>query len=252
MPIDEIEVRGSSFSCVACNFKADDLRALLNRTIVAEEAFDLAEEKAGFHDMDCNGQMIRGWYSQVLPFEVEHLEEGSLIKTLCKKPESAEFWLMNGMAFFTGKPAAIKSACQALTYLCGFGLTPFEFELQQMVQLQDRLSMLKSIAFTNPKNCQVRKAKLTGRMENYTDCNVIDPINHGIDSVSGVIDGPLGPMTLTVSVKGKIRLTVRKNFLLNVDCLCWALGLIRDNQMPKVPQFPASAFRGPDGSAKEG
>lgn len=242
MPIDEIEVSGSSFSVTACNFKHGDLQALFKRMSAHEESFDLTNEAAGYHDLECNGRIIRGHYSQVVPFEIEHFTNGLNQKTLCKRIESCEFFLLNGAAFFTGKLQPSRAARLTLMVLSGWGVTPFEFEFNQMSQLQDRLSMLKSVVLSNPKDREVRRARLAGRIENYTTYNVIDPRNHGLESVSGLIDGPLGPMTLSVSTKGKIRLNVRRGFLLTIDCLQWVLAMIRDEKPPRMPQLPASAF----------
>lgn len=243
MPIDEVEVAGASFSCTCYNFKVESINPLFKRLTVEEEVFDLGAEKAGFHDLDSDGKLIRGWYSQVVPFEVEHLSDGMVTKTLLKRVESCEFFAMNGVLFATGKQAPQKAMAQTMTALSGFGVTPFEFEFTQMSQFQERLSMLKAIVLTNPKDREVRRARLAGRIENYSTYNVIDPRNHGIDSVSGLIDGPLGPMTLTVSSKGKIRLNVRKGFLLTIDCLKWVLAMVRDEKPPAMPQLPASAFK---------
>ena len=243
MPIDEIEVPGSSFSCTSYSFKTDAITPLFKRLVAEEEVFNLTEEKAGFHDLDSNGKVIRGWYSQVVPFEVEHLTDGMVTKTLLKRVESCEFFGLNGVLFATGKLGPQKSMAQTVTALSGFGVTPFEFEFTQMSQFQDRLSMLKAIVLTNPKDREVRRARLAGRIENYSTYNVIDPRNHGIDSVSGLIDGPLGPMTLTVSAKGKLRLNVRKGFLLTIDCLLWVLAMVRDEKPPTMPQLPGSAFK---------
>lgn len=243
MPIDEIEVPGASYSVTAHNFKTDLITDLFKKLAGEDEVFSLKDEKPGFHDLDCNGKILRGWYSWVTPFEVEHLAEGMVTKTLLKHVESCEFFATNGVLFTNGKQGVTNAMAQNLTALAGFGVTPFEFEFTQMKQFEDRLSMLKAIVLTNPKDREVRRARLGGRIENYSTYNVIDPRNHGIDSVSGLIDGPLGPMTITVSTKGQIRLSVRKGFLLTFDTLLWCLAMIRDQKLPAIPALPATAFK---------
>jgi hypothetical protein len=111
-----------------------------------------------------------------------------------------------------------------------------------MNQLQERMTKLKSIVLTNPKDKEVRRARLAGHIESYIGYNIIDPRNHGIDSVSGIMDTPLGPLTATVGKKGSLRLNVRKGFILTTECLEWIVSLIKEEKAPGPVNAPQSAF----------
>lgn len=232
MPINEIEIPGSSLSLTVYQFMCDSIPGLAARIMDADQ-FSAIPEKDGFHDYDHNKDMIRGFYSMVVPFEVEHLIEGIVTKTLFKRVETCDFIITKDVLYTAGKQAPAKVLERVLASLTGYGTAPMELEFRQMSQFQDRLSLVKKVALTNPKDREIRKVKLSGRIEDYTEYNVIDPRNHGIESVSGLVDSPLGPITVTVTRKGGIRLNVRKGFILTTDCLEWLVKMIRDEKQPE-------------------
>ena len=242
MSIDEIKVPGSSFCFVAYPTKIENMALIFSNSGRTEEVFDLAREKPGFHNLEYHKDAMRGHFSYVTSFEVENLSDGMVVKTLNKRIDSCEFILIPNILFAWGKPGPMKILARSLTNLSGYGITPFEFEFTQMSQFQDRLTMLKAISLTNPKDREIRRARLAGRIEDYASYSVIDRQNHGIDSVSGLIDSPLGPMTVSVRAKGKITLKVRRGFYLNLECLNWIIKLIRDYKVPAMPTMPSSAF----------
>lgn len=234
MAIDEIEVPGSSVSLKCWNARIDDIPGFFKKLSGETDVFSIDPEIPGFHDCDANKGIIRGFYSCVTPFEVEHLVDGITTKTLFKKIESTEFLLLENCMFTMGKSGPGKGLSNVLSAASGYGVTQMEFEFRQMSQLQDRLSQTKAIVLTNPKDKEVRRARLAGLIESYTEYNVIDPRNHGIENVAGLIDSPLGPVTITVTRKGGLRLRVKKGFILTVECLLWLLALIRDEEPPEA------------------
>jgi len=234
MSLSEIEILGSSASFKVWAADIESLQELNDRLLREAEMFSIDPEAPGFHDCVYEDGLIRGFYSGVIPFEIEHLVDGISTKSLFKKIETCEFFATQKTVFTTGKSGPQKGLVHSLSALSGHGISLFEFEFTQMQQFQDRLSQVKAIVLANPKNQEVRRAKLSGLIESYIEYNVIDPRNHTIESVSGLIDSPLGPMTLTVSRKGAIRLSVRKGFILTMDCLHWILSLIRDESPPAI------------------
>jgi hypothetical protein len=233
MPINEIEIPGSSISFKCWNADIEDTTAVFNRIMKEGEQFDLENETPGFHDCDCDGEVIRGYYSGIIPFEVEHLIEGNTTRTLFKRIESCEFIATKRSIFTMGKPGPAKGLSMALSGLTGSEVSLIEFDFNQLSQLQERMSKVKAIVVTNPKEKEIRRARLAGHIESYTDYNIIDPRNHGIDSVSGVVTTPLGSMTVTVSKKGGLRLGVTKGLIINVECLEWLLDLVREEKRPE-------------------
>lgn len=232
MPINEIEIQGSSISFKCWKAEIDNVSAVFNRIMQEGEQFDLDNETPGFHDCDSDGTIIRGYYSGIVPFEVEHLIDGNTTRTLFKRIESCEF-IATGRSIFThGKPGPGKGLSMALSGLTGSEVSLIEFDFHQLSQLQERMAKIKTIVVTNPKEKEIRRARLAGHIESYTDYNIIDPRNHGIDSVAGVVTTPLGSMTVTVGRKGTLRLGVTKGLILNVECLEWLLDLIREEKRP--------------------
>jgi hypothetical protein len=232
MPINEIEVPGTSINFRIFKTGPMNFRAVVKKMLAEEEQFSVEPENPGYHDIDFNAHGIRGYYSLVEPFEVEHLVDGIMTKTLLKKVESCEFHITREAVYVTGKTGPQKIFERSLAGLSGYGTSGVEFDFHELQQLQERLALVKGISLTNPRTHDVRKVKLSGKIESYTDCNVIDTRNHFIESVQGTVETPLGPMTITVGRRGTIRLGVRRGFILTTDVLDWIMKLIQKDQVP--------------------
>lgn len=232
MLINEIEVPGSSISFKCWALRLNDLTEVFKQITDNGGAFNLEAEVPGFHDCDSGSGVIRGYYSVVIPFEVEHLVDGLTTKTLFKRIESCEFLMNESIMFTMGKPGPMKLLGSALSAATGehFAITDFSFA--QLRQLQDRMTCLKSIVVLNPKEKEIKKARLSGQIEDYTEYNILDARNHDIDQLSGIIDTPLGPMTATVGRKGSLRLTVKKGLIIPISCLEFIMALITDEKGP--------------------
>ncbi|NCB37568.1 MAG: hypothetical protein EOM80_02255 [Erysipelotrichia bacterium] len=242
MLINEIEITGSSISLKCLKIKIEDVVSTFDTIMNKADMFSIETELPGFHDCDCENSIIRGFYSIILPFEIEHLVDGITTKTLFKRIESCEFIITSTLAVAFGKSGPIKLLGTALSAVTGEHVDMLEFEFQQLNQLQERMTNIKSIVVTNPKEKEIRRARLAGHMENYTEYNIIDPRNHGIDSVAGLIDTPLGPLTITVGKKGSVRLNVKKGLIMTVECLEWILALIIEEKAPQPLKAPQSIF----------
>lgn len=235
MAIDEIEIPESSRSFTVYGFSTDiSIDVLLKLMQEPEEHFSLDPERPGFHDLESDGKTIRGYFSVVAPFEVEKLVDGMTAKVLEKRIESCEFILSGDRLWAWGKSSAKTNLARRLTPLAGFGITPITVEQKQMSAFYDRLSMVHGISLRNPKDREVRTARLTGRIESYLEYKVVDPCNHGIEKVCGLLDTPLGPLTVTVGTKGSLNLKVRRGFIMTLDCLVWLNSMILDEQKPEA------------------
>ena len=242
MAINEIEVSSSSVSFKCWSVKVDDLGEVISKIKLEGDQFNIEEELCGFHDYDMEDEIIRGYYSGIVPFEIEHLVDDISTTTLFKRIESCEFFLTQNSLFTRGKPGAMKGLASALSSATGHSVELIEFEFEQMNLLQERMTQVNSIVLTNPKDKEIRRARLAGRIESYTEYNIIDPRNHGIDSVAGIIDTPIGPITTTISKKGGLRLNVKKGMIILVEHLDWILSLIRDEKPPEPVNAPQSVF----------
>ncbi|HQB84084.1 MAG TPA: hypothetical protein PLR50_11350, partial [Candidatus Rifleibacterium sp.] len=67
-------------------------------------------------------------------------------------------------------------------------------------------------------------------------------VTERIENIAGLIDTPLGPMTITVGKKGSIRLNVKKGLIMTVECLEWILDLIVSETAPGPVKAPQSVF----------
>jgi hypothetical protein len=241
MPINELEISGSSISLKCWKADIEDTSDVFNRIMQEGEQFSVEGETPGFHDCDSDGRIIRGYFSGIVPFEIEHLIEGNTTRTLFKRIESCEFIASSKNIFTLGKPGPAKGLGMALSAISKTEVSLREFSFEQLSQLQERMAKIKSIVITNPKEKEIRRARLAGHIESYTDYNIIDPGNHGIESVSGIVTTPLGSMTLTVSKKGGLRLGVSKGLIIDIECLEWILDLICEEQRPEpVENFNSS------------
>lgn len=241
MLINEIEIAGSSISLKCWAMKVADVKNTFETIMQKADMFSIETELPGFHDCDCESNIIRGFYSVIIPFEIEHLIDGITTKTLFKRIESCEFIITERMVLTFGKSGPMKLLGTALSAITGEHVDLVEFEFQQMNQLQERMTNIKSIVVTNPKEKEIRRARLAGHMESYTEYNIVDPRNHGIESVAGLIETPLGPLTITVGKKGSVRLNVKKGLIMTIECLEWILALITDENAPQVAKSNSNA-----------
>jgi len=242
MLINEIEIAGSSISLKCWSMKVENVEATFDTIMNKADMFSIDTELPGFHDCDCENSIIRGFYSVIIPFEIEHLVDGITTKTLFKRIESCEFIITGKLIVTFGKAGPMKLLGAALSAVTGEHVDLLEFEFQHLNQLQERMTNIKAIVVTNPKEKEIRRARLAGHMESYTEYNIIDPRNHGIENIAGLIDTPLGPMTITVGKKGSIRLNVKKGLIMTVECLEWILDLIVSETAPSPVKAPQSVF----------
>lgn len=243
MALDEIEINKSSINFKLWQTKPCKIDDIFQTIISIAEKFDINSEKAGFHDFDSNSKVIRGFFSVVVPFEVEHIVDGMLAKEIFKKVEYCEYLITPNLVFTTGKSSAEKLFIKHLTILLNYGIIPIQFEFEHLNRLSERLTQIKSIVVTNPKGSEVRKARLSGQIESYTEYNIIDPQNHNIEAVSGYVESPLGPINITVSNKGSLKISVKKGFILTLDCLKWLVALILDEKPPTIYNNSFSSYK---------
>ena len=245
MLINEIEILGASLTLKHFLMRVADIAETFRKIMSKADMFSIDTELPGLHDCDFENGIIRGFYSVIIPFEIEHLVDGLNTKTLFKRIESCEFIPTEKALFAFGKPGPMKMLAAALSAVTGEHVDINEYDFQQLHQMQERMSNIKNVTLTNPKEKEIRKARLAGHMESYTEYNVIDPRNHGIDSVAGLIDTPLGPMTITVAKNGSIRLAVKKGLIMTVECIEWIIDLITSEKMPaektKTSTMPAES-----------
>ena len=235
MLINEIEVAGTSFSFRRFTINHPGIHEMF--VVLADKAdkFSIEDELPGFHDIDRSDTAIRGFYSMIIPFEVTHLVDGITTKTLFKRIESCEFVLTEKMALVFGDAGPAKCMLAALSAVTGNHVEVAEYEYQQLYRLQERINKVSAIALSNPKEMSVRKARLTGNIEHYTEYDIVNRGNHGIEYVQGLIENtPLGPMRMKVSKKGVFNLGVRRGMILTIECLEWLVGFVENESVPDL------------------
>ncbi len=228
MLINEIEVPKTSMSFRCLRLANHDLNEVFDAIANRSDLFELEAEVPGFQDFEFSEEVVRGHYYVVYPFEIEHLVDNLTTKTLFKRIESCEFIITEHSALVFGKSGPIKLMISALEYAMGSEVGPLEFDFEEMNRFQNRLLNIKAIVVSNPKEKEIRRARLSGHMENYTEYNIIDPRNHNIDSISGLVETPLGKMTVTVSNKGTLRLSVKKGMILTTQCIEYIIKLLTE------------------------
>ncbi|NLM16985.1 MAG: hypothetical protein GX221_04640 [Candidatus Riflebacteria bacterium] len=240
--IEEIEVAGTSLNVKCLTFSTDSPQDTLKELYEHCPAFDPAREIAGFHDCDFNDRIVRGAYSVVIPFEVEHLVDTITTKTLFKRIETCEFVITPVFTAVYGKNSAARLFIQAVTSMAGVNAGLREFQFEDLDRLQERMTIIKTVVLVNPKDKEISRARLSGHMESYTEYNIIDPQNHDIDSISGVIETPLGTMGIAVGKKGNFRLSVKKDFIMTAECLEWIYALITEERLPEIKSIRDAEF----------
>jgi len=229
VPVQEIEVPGSSISMKVFGIPdhpATPVRILATTMVGDDRSFAPATERPGFHDLDHDNAVLRGHFSQVVPFEVEHLVDGVTTKSLYKRIESCEWVLLNNHLVAWGNSGPVKELASAMSRVLGIDIRPVEWTTEQLQDLQGRMTQVRAVALTQGKDKPIRKARLAGVLEEDDYLGIVEPGNHGIDSVTGIIETPAGPATLAVARKGGVRWRVRKGTVLSVVDIQWLVDLM--------------------------
>ena len=227
---DGIEVTGNSLSLKIWKGLVENISSFVKEKIYGKNSdlFSLESECPGFHDIDSDHRVVRGSFSAVTPFEVSRLVDGIMTKELLKRVDTVEFFLLKDGMVTWGCQRLAKNVASLFSVLTGYGFSLRTYEFDELSMLQNRFQVLKRISVLNGNKSQIRRLTMAGAIENYTEVNGIDPKNHHIRSVSGLLDTPTGPMTVTVDDAGGIRLGTRRGYIISLDVIQWILTQLSD------------------------
>ncbi len=216
---NEIELITGRITQTPFDFEGDAKEAINNA-----DKFNLEDELPGFHDYEF-GEVTRGYYSFIEPFEVECLEDGIMTAKIEKRIKTAEFMITDKFLFAWGNNQAVKLLSSMISGSFATA-TKIEFEFQELYDFQNRYKLCKSVKIKNPKENAVRTVNMAGRLDVYTSYNVLDANNHELKSVTGVMATGLGDITITVNANGTIRIGTKKESVIHADFLTWLITLI--------------------------
>lgn len=228
MAANEIEVPGSSLSLRVFQAKTDLSTGRLAQKIATDgPAFNTADQEAGFHDIDADANVVRGYFSTVVAFEVEHLVENVTTNTCMTRIESCEFMTVGGFLVAWGKSGPMKPMAHELAMVTGYGVAPLEWDTPCLQGLERRMATVTKVDLAQGKDKEVRTAKLSGNLEDYANTGVVDSGNHQLKGITGILESPsMGPLNVTATSKGALRIGVRKGFVATSDLISWLLCLI--------------------------
>jgi hypothetical protein len=123
----------------------------------------------------------------------------------------------------------MKGLTTALSSLSGAGVSPMEFDHTSLSQFANRLTVIKAIAVTNPKDKEARRVTLAGNIEDYESYSpAVNPGNHGIEKVAGAFDSwSAGPAKIAATAKGSITVGLKAGAIITIDDLEHLVHLIR-------------------------
>jgi hypothetical protein len=222
--INEIELQSGRISLSCFDFTGNAQESVDNGM-----KFNLEAEEPGFHDCDFSDVAARGYFSFIEPFEVEELIDGMTTQKLHKRIKTAEFVQTGAFLFAWGNGSAIKLLASYISSEYATA-TKIEFEFNDLFNLQNRLELCKSVTVKNPKENKIKTVKLTGTLDMYSEHDVIEPRNHVIKSVSGIMNTPaIGKITVAATDKGVIRIGTKKGCILPVDVVVWLIKLMSES-----------------------
>lgn len=223
--INEIELASGRISLQCFDFTGNAKESIDNAVKFSMED-DIPN---GFHDCDFAENSARGYFSFVEPYEAENLVDGMTTIELKKRIKTAEFVQVDDFLFAWGHGGAIKLLASYISSEYATA-TKIEFEFNDLFNLQNRLELCKSVAVKNPKESKVKTVKLTGTLDCYSEHDVIEPRNHTIKTVSGIMNTPaLGKINVAVNDKGIIRIGTKKGCILPVDVVVWLIKLMNES-----------------------
>jgi len=228
MPINEIEIKGTSFGVQVFKIESANMKLAFEEIYANENLFNAGEERQGFCDLDSSGEIYAGSFGQVVAFEIECLEDGFMVEKTLKKIALVNFWIVQDLLFVQGPASVAKALNAQLMGIIGFMPTPLDVTTRELQAFSERMARVSSVSFQNPKEEAIRKGKISGSVEGYEAFEGISK-EHMVDSISGKWDSGLGQIGVTVTGKGKITLGVKKGFILTIDTLLHLVLLITDS-----------------------
>ncbi len=221
--INEIELGNGRISLNCFDFTGNAKESIDNGI-----KFSIENQDPGFHDCDFAKNSARGYFSFVEHYEVENIVDGMTTMEAKKRIKTAEFVQTGDFLFAWGNGSAIKLLTSYISSEYSTA-TKIEFEFNDLFNLQSRLELCKSVKIKNPKESKVKTVSLTGTLDCYSEHDVIEPRNHEIKSVSGIMNTPaIGKITVAANDKGVIRIGAKKGCILPVDVVIWLIKLMNE------------------------
>jgi hypothetical protein len=177
--------------------------------------------QAGFIQPVVDSGFLRSCFSFVEPYEVSDFKDGVVSKHLGHRIKSCELLIdFEGDRLFAwGDPPAITGAIRHLaSHQCIF--QRLDLQVEDMMRIEQRMYLVKSIGIQNPKTCAVRRVKLSGKIENYIEYK--DTVNlgsHTITSVQGIVETDNLQYQLAVTPKGIFKIGLRPGFILTTETI---------------------------------
>lgn len=221
--INEIELESGRISLQCFDFTGSAKESIDNGP-----KFSIDNQEPGFHDCDFSADAARGYFSFIEPYEAENLVDGMTTMEAKSRIRTAEFVQTGDFLFAWGHGGAIKLLASYISSEYSTA-TKIEFEFNDLFNLQNRLELCKSVKIKNPKESKVKTATLSGVLDHYAEFNVLDPRNHELKSVSGIMNTAIGKITVAANNKGVIRIGTKKGCVLPVDVVVWLIKLMNES-----------------------
>ena len=220
--INEIELENGRISLQCFDFTGNAKESIDNGI-----KFSIENQEPGFHDCDFAENAARGYFSFIEPYEAENLVDGMTTMEAKSRIRTAEFAQTGDFLFAWGNSSAIKLLTSYISSEFATA-TKIEFEFNDLFNLQSRFELCKSVKIKNPKESKVKTVSLTGTLDCYSEHDVIEPKNHEIKSVSGIINSSIGKITVAANNKGIIRIGTKKGCILPFDVVIWLIKLMNE------------------------
>lgn len=221
--MNEIELESGRISMQCFDFTGNAKESIDNAMKFSMED----ENPNGFHDCDFSENSARGYFSFVEPYEVENIVDGMTTMEAKSRIRTAEFAQTGDFLFAWGNSGAIKLLTSYISSEYATA-TKIEFEFNDLFNLQSRFELCKSVKIKNPKESKVKTVSLTGTLDCYAEFNVLDPRNHELKAVSGIINSSIGKITVAANNKGVIRISTKKGCILPFDVVIWLIKLMNE------------------------
>ena len=222
--INEIELESGRISLNCFDFTGNAKESIDNGP-----KFSIEDQTAGYHDCDFSDDAARGYFSFIEPYEAENLVDGMTTMEAKSRIRTAEFVQTGDFLFAWGNGSAVKLLASYISSEFATA-TKIEFEFNDLFNLQSRFELCKSVKIKNPKESKVKTVSLTGTLDCYSEHDVIEPRNHIIKSVSGIMNTPaIGKINVAVNDKGVIRIGTKKGCVLPVDVVVWLIKLMNES-----------------------
>lgn len=185
----EIDIKGNSLTFQIFDCPDNSVIAFIKEAQAENNQFSAAEQHSGFLEVLVDDQGAKFCFTEfgaIVPFDIERInEEGQAVSETFFRIETCGILVFEDCILMSGKPAAQRMAAEVLSALLMKEILPEKFEQPVMRRFENNLTLINAIQLDEVPHHEIKKVRLSGKMEDVYSLGNIDIAHAKIKSIQG-------------------------------------------------------------------